>query len=113
APRVGWRRSRPDGKVPWPQVYYDGGRILAGGRLLLTRNAFGNDLFAPGQLRAEILKYVPPGNFVTPVRLIARGVGRWYWWLVGALLLYAIGDLIYSAWLLGYRTPSIIRIFEP
>ena len=91
---AGYLSGSRSGVAPWREVYYDGKRILAGRKVLMTASPRGDAMFDAAALQREILPYVPKANFVSPGRLAwlaFTAYGPMAWLLLFVLIALAFG----------------------
>lgn len=63
-----------DVAVEWGRVYFDGGRLLAGKRIIGHQVPIAGDIFPRAALFDAVLARVPRDNFVTPFELGAKAL---------------------------------------
>lgn len=64
------------GVEPWPQVFFDGTRLLAGPYLVALARPVLGQVFDAAELRRVVLSHVPPANVVARDRLTWLAIGR-------------------------------------
>ena len=85
------------GPIPWHDVYFDGGRLLAGKTALMVRLPTGQEIFERAALEREILSRIPKENFVNPARMgfmQLKVMPRWVWIIHGVTFAIFIGMFI-------------------
>ncbi len=64
------------GPVAWTDVYFDGRRLLAGGKAVLLKMPMGQEMFPRAALESEILARIPPENFITVGALTSKSFAK-------------------------------------